>query len=233
MTTFSQLVDSIVREVRRPDLLSEVVTYLNQTLREVHFTTDAKSQAIMYRENFTESMLTATVETGFAWMIPDSTTFQAMQVVKYPFCRSDDPYPPEVVPSRGLRGKHQFYYRAGNQYLFSGYGGQGAQIAIGYYAYPRRLKYYPVGQRPGEYDSDMGWTYAPSFDVDANTRLAAQAFTTNWLLLRWLDVLSEGVRAKVYKRVSDTDRARTCYSLYSSLRQGLYSSECADLGGYA
>ena len=40
MTTFSQLVDSVVSETKRPDLVSEIATYLNQTIREVHFSAD-------------------------------------------------------------------------------------------------------------------------------------------------------------------------------------------------
>jgi hypothetical protein len=49
--------------------------------------------------------------------------------------------------------------------------------------------------------------------------------------MRWSDVISEGVRAKLFKRVSDTERARNCYSLYGQLRQGLMTSEVADVGG--
>jgi hypothetical protein len=49
--------------------------------------------------------------------------------------------------------------------------------------------------------------------------------------MRWSDVLREGLRAKVYKRISDQLRAQTSYSLYSQLRQGLFTSEVAELQG--
>ncbi len=49
--------------------------------------------------------------------------------------------------------------------------------------------------------------------------------------MRWSMVVEEGLRAKIYKRISDTERARTAYSLYAQQRQGLITSERADNGG--
>lgn len=237
MTTFSQLVDSIVFETKRPDLLMEIGSYLNQTIRELHFVPDlgtynaAKGNAVFFAENLRESLLVANVDTGFGWDIPDVSVFQAMRAVR--FDTQTGVYPPEQVPGRGLASLRAFYYRAASRYYFSGYGGLNALISLAWYQFPNRLKYFPVSQRPAVWDVNDGWTYAPAFSGTAELHVAAQAYTTNWILQRWEDVIAEGLRAKVYKRVSDDNRAKTCYSMYSTLRQGLVSSESADLGGYA
>jgi hypothetical protein len=229
MTTFSQLVDDMVLETRRPDMRREIITYLNQTIREVH-ADPQRNNGIMYRANFTEELLTATSASGFTYEIPDMTRWQAMQVVQF---LASGVYPPEVIPSRALATKDYYYYRAGNFYHFSGFGGAQSQIAIGYYLYPRRLAYHAPGIRPAEYDPELGWVYNVAFDSTNELRTYAREMVTNWLLMRWVDVISEGLRAKIYKRISDDTRAKTCYSLFSSLRQGLLSNESADLGGYA
>lgn len=234
MTTFSQLVDKMVLETRRPDMRTEIATYLNQTIREVHF--DPKSNAVLfYRENLIEEQLIVDKESGFGWKLPDPTCFQGMGLVRYDSINTRDDltrYPPELTPGRGMVGKSIFYYRAGPNYYFAGCGGVNAVISLAYYEYPRGLKYYAAGNRPCEYDPDMGFTYAAPFDGSEELHAAAIGFTTNWLLMRWSLVIEEGVRAKVYKRLSDTDRQRTAYSLYSQLRLGLSTSESAALGAF-
>lgn len=233
MTTFSQLVDELVLETRRPDMRTEICTYLNQTIRELHFE-PTKGNTIFYRENLTEESVIATVADGQGWAQPDPAIWQTMAAVRYDsvFDLGKPVYPPFLTPSRGLSGKRFFYYQAGDSFYFSGYGGVGASIALAYFQYPKRLKYYASGARPAEFDDDSGWTYAPAFDGSDDLHASAQRFTTNWLLMRWKEVIAEGLRAKVYKRLSDDSRARTCYSLYSTLRQGLYTSEVAELGSY-
>lgn len=228
MTTFSQLVDAMVAETKRSDLVSEITSYLNQTIREVHFTSD-RNAALFYSENFREALLTANVESGFGWAIPKPTVFQKMQVVQYSTIvdRQRNPvYAVETTPGRHLSGIEVFFYRAGGTFVFSGYGGNTSQIAIGYYEFPPSLLYKTPLQRPATYDPETGWTYAAGVNTP-ELQLAAQELTTNWLLMRWKDVIAEGVRAKVYKRVADPDRARTSYSMFGSLRQGLWTSETA------
>lgn len=231
MTTFSQLVDEIVREVGRPDLRGEVGTYLNQTIREMHFEPE-RGKAFDYRDNLRELQLTADVDTGFGWDIPDSGTFQRVLAVRYDSIYAVDSktqYAEELEPGPGLAGRTRFWYRAGQRINFAGYGSIGSKISIAWFEYPRRLKYFQPNGRPAQYDSDLGWTYAPEFDTP-ELRPAAQAFVTNWLLMRWVDVVSEGVRAKIYKRVADEQRARTSYSMYKTLCNGVYTAETATSG---
>jgi hypothetical protein len=123
-----------------------------------------------------------------------------------------------------------YFYQVGQEFVFSGYGGLNANIALGYFAFPPSLKYKAAAVRPAEYDIELGWTYHEDIITDEDEE-AARLVSTNWLLMRWSDVISEGVRAKLFKRVSDTERARNCYSLYGQLRQGLITSEVADMGG--
>jgi hypothetical protein len=71
MFTFSQMVDDIVSEVKRPDLTSEIARYVNQTIRECHFSTDRQA-AVFFSDNFNEVLLTADVEEGFSWTRSES-----------------------------------------------------------------------------------------------------------------------------------------------------------------
>jgi hypothetical protein len=232
MFTFSQMVDEIISEVKRPDLISEICRYVNQTIRECHFSTDRQA-AIFFKENFNELLLTATSESGQTWEVPNPTTFQKMAGVKF-ITQLDSAgfgiWANETVPGRHLNGLEHYFYQVGGSFVFSGYGGVGAQIGLGYFAFPPSLKYKAEAVRPATYDAESGWAYNPAITTDEDKE-AARLVSTNWLLMRWSDVVSEGVRAKVFKRVSDTERARNCYSLYGQLRQGLMTSDLADVGG--
>lgn len=233
MTTHSQLVDAIIRETHRPDLLSDISDYLNQTVRELHFTPE-KGNAIFYQENLRESQLTANLEEGFVWQIPYPALFQGMQAVRYDslFARDNKPvYSRELLPGRAMSNHEHYHYRAGDTYAFSGYGGLNSNISIAYYEYPRRLRYRVEAERLVQWDDDLGWvSYHADWDDTDELMLDARNLSSNWILVRWRDVVAEGLRAKVYKRLSDDGRARTSYSLYSQLRQGLFTSEISSGG---
>ncbi len=232
MFTLSQLVDEIVSEVRRPDLASEIVRYVNQTIRECHFSTDRQA-AQFFKDNFNEVLLTSDSEDTYVWEIPNPTTFQKMMGIKYPGVydsNGNNIWPVMTTPGRHLSGLEHYCYQVGGSWVFAGFGGLNATIAVGYFAFPPSLKYFSVANRPASYDEVDGWTYHVDIVTDED-KAAARLICTNWLLMRWSTVVSEGVRAKVFKRVSDTERARNCYSLYGQLRQGLITSEVADIGG--
>lgn len=226
MTTFSQLVDEMVSELKRPDLASEIASYVNQTIRELHFT-ENQNAAILFQDNFREELLVADSETVQSWEIPNPQIFQQLTAVKYPSVTTrlgDDVWPEPTTPGRHLAGMDYYYYRVGQTYVFTGFGGIGGQIALGYFEYPRSLKYKTVASRTATYDVDSGWAYADGVNTD-ELQAAARELSSNWILLRWKILVEEGVRAKVYKRLSDTERARTAYSLYSSLRHGFWTAE--------
>lgn len=240
MTTFSQLVDELVVETRRPDLRSDIATYLNQTIREVHFE-PSKGNVVHYRENRKELQIIAAAASAEIWDLPNPATFQAVEAVRYAsnyLGRME--YAKEVSPGPQTATEPFYWYRAGPQVVFGGsvgYGGIGGIIQLAWFEYPRALKYKASSPnlREASYDSDDGWTYYTVATVDYGStpelRVIAQERVTNWLLMRWADVLREGVRAKTYKRLSDQLRSQTCYSLYQQLRQGLFTSEVAELSG--
>lgn len=227
MFTLSQLVDELVEETKRPDLLVDIVRFVNQTVRELHFTQDRRA-ATLFKSNFKELALTADVDSGFSWEVPNPTTFQLLAAVQFLGVYNqagDSVWATEQSPGPNLVNKNYYYYRVGDTFVFSGYGGSSNIINLGYYEFPKSLKYYAAGSiRPAEYDIETGWTY-PAGAATAEDQLVARENSTNWMILRWADVVSEGVRAKIYKRISDTERARTCYSMYESLRQGMWTSE--------
>lgn len=240
MTTFSQLVDKVTREVGRPDLKERAASYLNQTVRELH-SEPKRNTSILFAENYLEDQLTSNVDTGFYWDAPRPSRFQALTLVQFADIVDNEIrdgtasgfYPPLLVPSRALKTHTSYYYRGGSRYVFVGYGGLNARVNISWYEFPASLEYFAAGVRPAEYTESLGFTYADEFDGTPELRLAAEALTTHWLLLRWPMVLEEGLRAKLYKSISDESRASLCYSLYQQLRSGLWTSEAGMEGSYA
>lgn len=225
MTTFSQMVDSIVQEVRRKDLLMDAARYLNQTIREVH-ADPITNNATLFRDNLQEIQLSASVETGFTWEIPSVERFQGIALVQYAgiWVDGEQPYVKEMKPGRALAGQIRYYYRGGSRIAFAGYGGQAKPINIAWFEFPRNLKYKAVADRKVTWDDETGFTFDPSLTTP-ELQEAAMEFETNWLLRRWEHTLSEGLRAKIYKRISDDARSRTAYSLYAQHRTELITAE--------
>lgn len=224
------MVDEIVSEVKRPDLTSEIARYVNQTIRELHFSND-RNAAQFYRSNLRESQVSATSESAFVWAIPSPTRFQKMSAVCYldQFdSNGKNIWPEETTPGRHLNSLTHFYYQTGGAFVFSGFGGLASRINLAWFEFPASLTYFTPSCRPMEINSYGQEIFAEAW-VCIDAQDDARLLCTNWLLSRWKDVISEGVRAKVYKRVSDTERARTSYSMYSQLRQGLMTSESAVL----
>lgn len=246
MTTFSQMVDKMVAELKRPDLTTEICSYVNQTIREMHIE-PVKNNAIFFTSNLFEDQITSTLESGLTWSLPKISTFQQMRAVRFDniaACDSHESYgytcesryeplfADEVKPGKIMSHKQHYWYRAGNYIAFKGYGGVGATLTLSWYEYPPVLTYYPSASRPVLYDDLSGFnTYLPQYSDSDADMLIAQQLSTNWLLLRWAVVIEEGVRAKVYKRLSDDVRARTCYSMYMAQRNGVYTGESAEFGG--
>lgn len=230
MKTFSQLVDDITSEVRRPDLTSEIPRYLNQTIRECHFDPETNA-SLFFRDNLHELQIpTPGGEAPFTWSMPRPATFQKMAAVNYPGvvdCNGPA-WVKETTPGRHLRDLDRYYYRIQQTFVFAGLPAGPSMVNVAFFEFPPSLPYFKPDCRPMSFDDYGGKIYGANWQCEPD-RECADVLSTNWLLERWESVVEEGVRAKVYKRVSDTERARTSYSLYAQLRRGLITSELAQL----
>jgi hypothetical protein len=228
MTTFSQLVDSILLETRRPDLKAEVIRYANQSIRECFFEPE-RNTVVFMRSAYREALVIPTVDTGASWDVPNPGVFQGVGAVRYDSVGGV--YAKMLNPGKRFDSEQYVFQHAGDRLVFKGYGGVGGRILIAYYEFCRAHKYYEVAERPASYDVDLGWSYLPAFDIDETTRMTARIMVTNWLLMGWNTVLEEGLRAKIYKRLSDDARQRVSYSLWMQQRKGIISTEQAELVG--
>lgn len=223
MITFSQLVDRVIQETARQSLLALAARFLNQTIREVH--TNERGQPVAFQRNLVEAQLVADVDTGFEWVAP--VLLQQHPIVRYDSVVSTEGpvYPEILMPSRIMNFKDHFFYQSGDRYIFSGYGGENGIISLAYYLFPSRLNYFPVGERPGEFDDAGVFVVNPDF---TGTEEEARAQTVNWLLEKWEDVLAEGVLAKLYKAQGEDEangRARSAFSAFERQRLQLHQIE--------
>jgi hypothetical protein len=233
MSTFSQIVDKIILETKRPDMKSDIISYLNQTMRELH-TEPTRGNAAHYETNLKEDVLLSDSDSNFYWEIPKPQVFQGIRSVRYDSLldrHGNQVWAEPIQPSRAMNGVDYFFYRSGSRFYFRGYGGLQKLISMAWYEFTPSLDYYAKALRPAEWSNSTGWTYLTAYDTDETTRAVARALVGNWILDRWDTVVEEGLRAKVYKRASDDSRARTCYSLFKQMHQNLYTSEIGDITG--
>lgn len=255
MTTFSQLVDEMAIEVVRPDLKKSqsvvnggyIASSINQTIREVH-TGKAGSQAsngIAHR--FASNRVEIEIEVDsvqdsgiFNFEIPNFNRFQAVEAVQFASIgRWAMPRPPGIVnlENRGPIDNYFYWYQSGNFLCFNGFGGLGKIIRLSTFYYPRSLVYHrgsvtdQIDPRWAEYNTELEtWDYR---EGTGKTDEELRDLSTNWILLRWPDMIREGVRAKVYKRLGDENRQRTSYSSYESMRAEMQTQEIVQgTGGY-
>lgn len=238
MTTFSQAVDLVIAETARQGMITTASTYLNETLRSLHFTNTPGSvpMPVPLGENRVEAVITPNVEDGYVWAIPNATRHQHLAVVWYPQVgKYAHPAKPETMYLDPNAIDNQYnYYRSGSNYVFNGYGGLGTEIWLGWFEYVKRLKYFPVGStRPAEYDQDTEtWTYSADYVGTPELQAQARELTSNWILMRWPDLCYAGIRAKLFGRGADTEKARTFYASFESMRPGFVAAESYDFIGF-
>lgn len=211
-------------------MTSDIARYLNQTIRECHFDPETNA-ALFFKDNLREIRLTTAVADMHTWAMPNPAVFQKIGCVRYLNVYDSEGRPvwlKETTPGRHLRDLCHYYYRIQQSFVFCGTGNAGSMIDIAYFSFPLSLPYLAANCRPMYYNEYGLPIYGEDWAC-ADAQEQAKCLSTNWLLERWADVVSEGVRAKVYKRISDTERARTCYSLYAQLRRGLTTSEISEI----
>ena len=230
MTTFSQLVDDIIAESRRPDQRAEIVQFLNLTMLELHVD-DQTGSAVLYGENRQETIVWPTVEDGYVWPLPVPHLYQNLDSVYYPEINR---IPRMVNPGVGAALASEVdgaarYYRTGSNFAFFGY--YSSSIALSWFERPRRLQYILPKERKVTWDEDaMTFVFAPGTLPAQETEILEQ--NTNWILQRWRDVLNSGAKAKLYVKLGDETRARLAYSLYQNARRGMMLTEMVTQAPY-
>ena len=227
MTTFSQLVDDVVMELLRPDLLVAAVSYVNQTMRELHFKPNPAGQSIMvhYDANRLEDEVPVNTPEPFLWTIPSTTSFQDMEAAYSPtiglYIKPKNPRVTKAVSFEP--NANVFWYRSGPSIAFAGLP-NGSTLQISWFEYARSMGYRATADRVVEFDP-LNQVYVRVGGGPAPTE-AELLLETNWMLQRWGDsVVKEGLRAKLWKRVGEIERGRMAYSAFESARSGLWMAE--------
>jgi hypothetical protein len=222
MTTFSQLIDGMAKELLRPDLRTAMASYLNQTVREIHFRPNI-NVGIRYDANRQEDELQVTTDDMWLWDLPSPTRFQDVEAL---YSVERGIYIPQRSPQLSRKFSfdydHDLYwYRGGSRIAISGVK-SGWRIQASYFLFPRALAYQPEATRVVEWDANTDTYRLKGGGTPTQEQLNA---ATNWVLMRWQEALSEGIRAKVWKRLGDETRARMAFSAYESLRSSIWQSE--------
>jgi len=235
MSTFSQMIDALMTEIVRPDMVAMLPGFLNQTIRECHSGVTTQ-EPIFFDEGRKENLVTAAGVTDgvYLWPIPSTPHFQAIDAVYYrKYSVYASPLSPQVIRDvTSARPNDRFaYYRTGPYFAFRGFGTDGDLIDLSWFEYPRSLVYYLAGDsRPLSFDpATLAYTQPTGATI---TLEEAKTLTTNWLIERHTEMLKEGVRAKAYKRMSDEFRANLCYSQFKQMLAGMQQSEGAQQGVY-
>lgn len=232
MTTFSQLVDEMAAEHKRPDLKPEITAFLNQTIREMH-SDPVSNGPVYFDQNRVEYQLSATpldANGNYQWAIPQTNRLQLVESVYYPrygrYARMLQPST-AFVESDSDVSRIWSWYRSGEYGIFSGFGAESEQILVSVMYYPRSLRYIPLAsERWAVYNTDDSWTFRQG---TGKTDEELLDLSTNWIIIKWPETLKEGIRAKVFKRLGDEIRQRTSYSSYQSMRAEMQNQESVSL----
>lgn len=232
MSTFSQVVDELVTEHLRPDLRTSIAAYLNATIREVHMR-EQGGTPIYYESNRLEDTGTIAALPAL-WDIPSVPRFQVLETLFFP---DYGEYAKKRAPARvhltQFNGSPFYWYRTGSAIAMSGIL-VGQDFNISWFEFPKTLLYYVSGQRPMTWSEETELpTYhtvgATDYNLNAASRALADSLTTNWLILRWKEMLKQGVRNKIFVRLGEETRARASYSIYSGLRGQCMASESMEM----
>lgn len=234
MTTYSQIIDEIAKELVRPDIVDMLPGFLNQIMRESHYHAQTKLP-VLFNDNRQELdiLIDSVQDNGsFLWAIPNLSRFQILESVYYhtprKYARHRDPTT-AMRPVTSNLSDLFYYYRSGPSLAMFGAGRVGSRVLVSWFEYIRSLKYYPVGDtRPLSYDLETDSYLQPA---TATESLAdAMAKTTNWLIQRHPEMLKVGLRSKAYTRMDDQNRARSNYSQYMSMLEAVQETEGSNLG---
>jgi len=226
MTTFSQLVDNVVQQSNRPNLLTRIATVVANVIYELHFT--RRRGVIFYAQNRREQLLTLTADQVFNWTAPPR--LQIVEAARYDGIldyKNKQVYATPVKPGRRMNDEKYYFYRNASGFIFVNCGSIGQTISVAYFQRLAPLVYYPVGQRPATWDeSTATWSYLNA--VTQQDKEAAEALVSNWLTQEHDAVILEGSLAAIWKEAGD-QRSIPTFARYSSLREALEVQESVSI----
>lgn len=223
MTTFSAFVDSMLMERRRPDRQEYIINSLNGVIRDVHTPAGTGGRAnAAFEENRHEVSIPVTENSGFNWRIPSPASFQGVEAARSrAHARYIEPKSPRIAQKITFAPyENLFYYRSTGYLVFSGVS-IGDTIDLAYFAFPRPLAYLEVAERRVIYDVKTGEYLTPEGGIPTDEEMLAE---TNWLLMRWPNVLRDGVRTAVLRDLGD-ERSRLFYSSFETGKAAIWSQE--------
>lgn len=223
MTTFSQLVDYLVDdELRRPDLRTAVASYMNHTIQQLHNKDDGSFNLFDRNRNEVEITVDAT---PYVWPFPTpSYTFQKIEAVWHVNrgIYLEEKTPKAVFANSQNPLSRYNWYQSGPTIVINGVI-VGDLLTMSYFAGLPRLAYYSRTERPATYDAVTG-AYA-ILDSWAGTDQEALDASTNWMLQTYADLILEGVRAKVYRRINSVEQAKMAYASFQADRRAITVEE--------
>lgn len=222
MTTFSQLVDDMIAEVVRPDQLVAIASYVNQTVREMHFKPGTNAP-IFYDANRSEDELDITTDGSWLWQLPTPMQFHDVEAIYLPvpgvYARKKNPRITKEESNEPFADI--FWYRGGSTVSISGVR-NGWKAEVSYFTFPRSLVYQAPADRIITYDPSTGGYTRKNGGTPSEAEMLA---ATNWMLERWDEIVKEGVRSKIWKRLADGDRARMYFSGFEAQRSSVWNAE--------
>lgn len=211
---FSELVDIVIARAGRPDRLEDAISYANQTIRSVQAT-------IFCYQNLVEDQILATTD-PFLWANP--INFQRMKCARYTngfFAVNKLGKGQDIYPNR--------YYGGAGYIGFTGMT-LNSLIDVAYYRFQPRLQYYVPAERPAvaiyDFETEQYTFSYNDFSGDGGVdwsdpanQVAARTRVTNWILLKWREMIEEGTLTKVYKTCGEDQRATMAFSLFQKTRK--------------
>lgn len=224
MTTYSEIIDTVIQQIGRPNLLTRTKTIVNNLIYELHYT--PQRGVILFDKNIIEAQATTVADQVHAFETPNR--FQKFLAVRYDSVldyKDKYTYAIELKPGPRMNHEKYYFYRNSTGHTMVNCGAIGSTISLAYYRRLAPLTYYEVGSRPATYDESTDiWTYLDPQPTDEAAELARQNLVTNWMIQEHSAVVVEGALAALWKEAGD-GRSQATYSRYQSLRDGMVVEE--------
>lgn len=202
---FSEAVDHVIARSGRRDMLLDIASLANITIRELHASHD-------FWMDMVEEEHTATSTDPFMWKRP--CNFKKLRTVRY----GTNCWPDLIQPGKRMKDRTEYYYGTGDCFAFVGH--SGTPIKLAYYVWSQHFKYFKKEDRPAVFDrSDCSWKYSDS-NLTAAGQTSAKQEVSSWMLESWHEVVIQGTLSKLFTDLDDPRASRT-YALFEDLRKDI------------